>query len=70
MAKIRLYYNKSGKILEVEHRPDENYTKDNSRQSNAEAKWIVVESEDVKAQSIEELEIKGGKLAKKRSRGR
>lgn len=67
MAKIRLYYDKSGGILEVEHRPDENYTKDNSRESNAEAKWIIVESKDLEARSIEELEIRGGKLVKKKA---
>jgi hypothetical protein len=64
MTKLRVYYDKLGKIVATEHRIDENYTEGNSTEK--ETKWIVVNSEELTGQRIEELEIKRGKLVKKK----
>ena len=64
MAKIRLYYDRSGNIVETEHRTDEEYSDDNVIRQDV--KWIIVDSKDLPAESLEELEIKRRKVVKRK----
>lgn len=65
MPKIRVYYyDQSGKIVEVEHRPDEIYTQENEppRQERGVATWITVDVDDFNKQPPEQVVVKNKKL--------
>ena len=63
MAKIRLYYNESGEILEIEHRPDEDYTSNNLRRQDT--KTLITESDVLETESLPELHIVNNKVVKR-----
>jgi hypothetical protein len=65
MAKVRLYYDKSGKVLGVEHRPDEHYTDDNVTEGGESVRWLAVDSGDIEGHPMEFLEVKAKKVVKR-----
>lgn len=66
MAKVRLYYDKSGKVVGVEHRPEEDYTDDNATQREESVKWMVADSGDFEGHPMEFLEVKAKKVVKRK----
>ncbi len=63
MAKLRIYYDKTGNITEVEHRVAEDYTKENA--SRDDSKWMVIDAEDLGKDPPERFAVKKEKLVKK-----
>jgi hypothetical protein len=61
---VRLYYTQAdGRVVEVEQRPDEDYTDDNlTRGDMAGLKVKVVDVEQVAEIPVEELQVRRGKL--------
>lgn len=66
MPKLRLYYDPSGKILGVEHRPDEMYEDGNvAFQAVKDARWIAVASEEIDVKSIDAFAVASGKVVRR-----
>jgi len=63
MAKLRIYHDKDGNVNEVEHRVDEDYTKENA--GHDDIKWMVVESADFGDDPPERFIVKKQKLVRK-----
>jgi len=63
MAKLRIYYDKTGNITEVEHRVAEDYSKENAGRDDL--KWMVVDSGDLGNDPPESFVVKKEKLVKK-----
>jgi hypothetical protein len=64
VPRVRLYYTRAdGRVVEVEQRPDEEYTDDNvTRDDMAGLKVKVVDDEQIAGIPLEELEVRRGKL--------
>jgi len=64
MAKVRIYYEQeSGRVVEVEHRPEEDYTDDNlSREDLEGISTIVVSSDELESVSFDELEVRDRRI--------
>ena len=63
MPSVRLYYTKAdGRVVEVEQRPDEEYTEENATRADmAGMKTKVVDSDTIAAIPIDELEVHRGR---------
>lgn len=69
MPKVRVFYDKSGKVVEVERRVDETYTPENiAREQMEEISTLVVESDELEGVAIEELRVRDDKIRKGRHR--
>jgi len=64
MAKVRVYYEReTGRVVEIEHRPDEDYADENlSREDLEGISTIVVSSDELDSVDFDELEVHEGRL--------
>jgi hypothetical protein len=63
MSKIRLFYDDTGKVVEVEHRVDERYTSRNiGRQQMQAISTTVIDSEEIEGIAFEDLVVREGKV--------
>ena len=64
MANVRLYYTKAdGRVVEIEQRPDEEYTDENTTRADLVGlSTKVVDREQIAEIPIEELKVRRGRL--------
>lgn len=68
--KVRVWYEEeSGKLVEVESRPDESFEDDDAAPEEGLAS-IVVDGEDLEGYALDDLHVEDGKLRKPRGRRR
>ncbi|MCX8131168.1 MAG: hypothetical protein N3I35_13845 [Clostridia bacterium] len=67
MAIIRLYYDKTGKIIRSEHRVDEIYSDENASMDNLDGiKWMSIDIQKLEGKCVDDFEIKNKKLVKRK----
>ena len=66
MSKLRIFYDKDGKILHTEYRPDQDYNDKNIvSEEMRQFKWLIVTVEELGESCIDDYMIRKAKLIKK-----
>src|SRR5215217_6338644 len=71
MSKLRIFYDEAGRVAEVEHRPEEDYSDENIAASTRNAgltSFIVVDSDELADAPHESLRVENGELRRSRAR--
>jgi hypothetical protein len=61
---VRVYFDESGNVVAVEHRPNEDYSDENA--TREKTAWISVDSQTIEGQSWEDYVVKRKKLVKRK----